>query len=267
MKIASWNVNSLRVRLPQVLSWLETTKVDVLGLQETKVQDDDFPEEALNAAGYDVSFSGQKTYNGVAMLARRSTVEKLGPLTDIATDLSPSADATWHDPQRRVIMATLGDWRIVNVYVPNGSSVGSEKYAYKLNWLAHLRDHLQQELARHPNLVVIGDFNIAPGDEDVHDPAAWEGQVLVSPSEREALEQILALGLFDTFRHTEQEPASFSWWDYRAGGFARNRGVRIDLVLATHKLAPMLASSSIDKTPRGWERPSDHAPTVAEFTL
>lgn len=263
MKFASWNVNSLRVRLPQVLSWLEATGVDVLGLQETKTPDNDFPVDDINAAGFDVVFSGQKTYNGVALLARRETVtERFGELRSIVTDL-PDID----DPQRRVLIATLGELRIANVYVPNGATPDSDKYQYKLDWLEQLRCQIGEELAAHSQLVLMGDFNIAPADEDVHDPAAWEGHVLVSPPERAAYARLLDLGLHDTFRAFEQEPALFSWWDYRAAGFRRNRGLRIDLILASASLADRLVSSHIDKVPRGWERPSDHAPIVAEFTL
>ncbi|MFK8029305.1 MAG: exodeoxyribonuclease III [Gammaproteobacteria bacterium] len=263
MKFASWNVNSLRVRLPQVLEWLKANPVDVLGLQETKTQDPDFPLEALNNAGYDVAFSGQKTYNGVALLARRDTViTQFGPLESVVTDL-PGLD----DPQRRVLIATCGDIRIANLYVPNGAAVGSEKYAYKLNWLGCLHRQLEQELSTYDKCIVMGDFNIAPADEDVHDPAAWEGNVIVSPDERAAYFRLLELGFTDTFRAFEQEAATFSWWDYRAAGFRRNRGVRIDLILASRFMQERLVSSLIDKAPRGWERPSDHAPTVAEFTL
>lgn len=263
MKIASWNVNSLRVRLPQVLEWLEATEVDVLGLQETKTQDPEFPVEAINDAGYDVVFSGQKTYNGVAMLARRDTVtEPLGPMQDIVTDL-PGMD----DPQRRVMITTIGDLRIANLYVPNGSTLESDKYTYKLDWLEKLYAYLQENIEQHPKMIVMGDFNIAPADGDVHDPILWEDSVLVSPPERAAYQKLLTLGLEDSYRQFEQPPEQFSWWDYRAAGFRRNRGLRIDLILTSIALRQNLLSSVVDKEPRTWERPSDHAPVVAEFTL
>lgn len=263
MKIASWNVNSLRVRLAQMLEWLAATKVDVLGVQETKTQDNDFPVDALNAAGYEVLFSGQKTYNGVALLARTGTVvEQHGSLHSAETDL-PGLD----DPQRRVLAATLGDVRVINLYVPNGSQPDSDKYAYKLDWLHRLHDYLQAQLSSYPRTVVMGDFNIAPQDIDVHDPAAWEGSVLVSPQERQALHSILGLGFCDSFRQFEQSGGHFSWWDYRGGSFRRNNGLRIDLILASEEARAELCGGWIDKEPRTWERPSDHAPVVAEFTF
>jgi len=253
MKIASWNVNSLRVRLPQVLEWLGEHQPDVLALQETKMTDDQFPAGEIEAAGYHVSYSGQKTYNGVAILAK-------GEVHDAITDL-PDLD----DPQRRLLAVTYEGVRIVAVYIPNGSEVGSEKYAYKLSWLASLTEFLRGELARHERLVLLGDFNIAPQDRDVHDPKAWEGKVLCSKPEREAYRRIEALGLVDTFRLYSEEGGQFSWWDYRMNGFRRNRGLRIDLILASKPLSTIARSSIIDTTPRGWERPSDHAPVVAEF--
>ncbi len=253
MKIASWNVNSLRVRLPQVLEWLSEHRPDVLALQETKMTDEQFPAGDIAAAGYQVLFSGQKTYNGVAILAR-------GALCDPITDL-PAFD----DPQRRLLAATYAGVRVVDVYIPNGSEVGSEKYAYKLSWLESLTEFLRDELARHEKLVLLGDFNIAPEDRDVHDPKAWEGKVLCSEPEREAYRRIEALGLIDTFRRFSEESGQFSWWDYRMNGFRRNLGLRIDLILASEPLGATARSSIIDKTPRAWERPSDHAPVVAEF--
>jgi len=263
VNVASWNVNSLRVRLPQVLEWLKTSKVDVLGLQETKTQDADFPLEAINGAGYDVVFSGQKTYNGVALLARRDTViKKFGPITDTITEL-PGLN----DPQRRVLVATIGDIRIANLYIPNGASLNSDKYQYKLTWLEKLHAFLASELTQHARYVVMGDFNIAPADADVHDPVAWQGNVIVSAPERTAYQQLLALGLCDSFREFAQPEAQFSWWDYRAAGFQRNRGLRIDLILCSIALQQKLLSSRIDKAPRSWQRPSDHTPVVAEFTV
>ncbi len=255
MKIASWNVNSLKVRLPQVLDWLASASPDVLALQETKTVDEAFPQVELEAAGYHLTFSGQKTYNGVAILAKT-------PIQDVVTDL-PGLD----DPQRRVLFATIGDVRVMDVYVPNGSEVGSEKYAYKLNWLSHLQQALEAELRAHKKVVLLGDFNIAPEDRDVHDPAAWHEKILCSSPEREALQRLLGAGLCDSFRRFDQEEASFSWWDYRAAGFRRNLGLRIDLILASEALCAVCEASEIDKVPRAWERPSDHAPVVATFSI
>lgn len=255
MRVASWNVNSLRVRLPQVLDWVASSGPDVLALQETKTVDAAFPVDEIAEAGYHAVYSGQKTYNGVALLSRE-------PAVDVLTGIRG-----FDDPQRRVIAATYGEVRVYDVYVPNGQSVGSDKFEYKLDWLSALRRQLDEELASHERLIVAGDFNIAPEDRDVHDPVAWEGNVLVSPAEREALERIGALGLEDTFRLFEQAAASFSWWDYRAAAFRRNRGLRIDLLLASPALAGKCVASSIDKTPRAWERPSDHTPIFADFAL
>lgn len=254
MKLASWNVNSLKVRLPHVLHWLESEQPDVVGLQETKLTDENFPVAALQDAGYDIVYAGQKTYNGVAVLARQ-------PLIETVTDI-PGVD----DPQRRVMAATIGDLRFINLYVPNGSEVGSEKYAYKLDWLARLRDWIADEMARHPRLAVVGDFNIAPADADVHDPEEWRGKILFSEPEHAALKALTDLGLEDTFRRFPQDEQVFSWWDYRMNNFKRNRGLRIDLVLASPALAEQCTASRVDVEPRRWERPSDHAPVVAEFT-
>lgn len=255
MKIASWNVNSLKVRLPHVLDWLETEKPDLLGLQETKTIDENFPVDEVNNAGYQVIYSGQKTYNGVAVLSKL----KEAPV-DIITDI-PGLD----DPQRRVMGATYGDIRFINLYVPNGSEVGSEKYAYKLDWLDKLNQYVKKQLKQYEKLVIVGDFNIAPEDIDVHDPDEWEGSVLVSKLERDAYQSLLELGLKDTFRLFEQEEKSYSWWDYRAAAFRRNRGMRIDLVLASTAMSDRCAESRIDKEPRKLERPSDHAPVFAVF--
>jgi exodeoxyribonuclease III len=254
VKIASWNVNSLKVRLPQVLSWLEQQQPDVLALQETKLSDENFPLEAITAAGYQVVFSGQKTYNGVAILARS---EILDPVTD-----PPGLD----DAQRRILAGTVNGVRIVNLYVVNGEAVESEKYAYKLDWLRRAHLWLKDELEAYPKMIVLGDFNIAPEDRDVHDPELWRGKVLCSEPEREALRRILDLGLADCFRLQEQPAEQFSWFDYRAASFRRNRGLRIDLVLASAPLLQHCRHSSIDLAPRAWERPSDHAPVIAEFT-
>ncbi|WP_024326697.1 exodeoxyribonuclease III [Thioalkalivibrio sp. AKL19] len=253
MKIASWNVNSLKVRLPQVLDWLGRSRTDILALQETKLTDENFPATAIRDAGYEVVYSGQKTYNGVAILSRTQA-------TDIVTDPPGLEDA-----QRRILAATIGDIRVVNLYVVNGENVGTEKYAYKLDWLARLRHWLADEIARHPNTVVLGDFNIAPDDRDVHDPEAWHERILCSTPEREALMALADLGLADTFRAFDQPEAEFSWFDYRAASFRRNRGLRIDLILASDPLQARLQAAGIDREPRGWERPSDHAPVWAEF--
>ncbi|MBK5944593.1 exodeoxyribonuclease III [Halorhodospira halophila] len=253
MKIASWNVNSLKVRLPQVKAWAQHAEPSVIALQETKVPDDQFPLTALQEAGYQACFAGQRTYNGVAVLAR-STPE------EVVTDLPGFADA-----QRRVLACTVDGVRLINLYVPNGQEVGSEKYNYKLRWLEALHHWVAQELAAHEQVVVLGDFNIAPEPADVQDPAEWEGKVLFSPPEREALQGVLDLGLVDTFRLFEQPEAQFSWWDYRVNSFKRNRGLRIDLILASSALARACTASGVDVEPRRWERPSDHAPVVAEF--
>jgi exodeoxyribonuclease-3 len=255
VKIATWNVNSLRVRLPQLKQWLETNPVDVIGLQELKQTDEDFPAAEVEALGLHAAWYGQKTYNGVAILARQ-------PLADVEYGI-PGFD----DPQRRVIAATVAGLRLMNVYVPNGQSVGSDKYAYKLDWLRHVTRHVGGTLSRHPRLAVMGDYNIAPEDRDVHDPAIWEGSVHVSPAEREALGALLAQGLEDTFRLFEQPPGSYSWWDYRMGAFRRNHGLRIDLILASNELARRCIGCHVDRAPRAWERPSDHAPVVATFDI
>jgi exodeoxyribonuclease-3 len=253
LKIASWNVNSLRARLDHVKQWIQQATPDVLAVQETKTPDDKFPLSEIESWGYQVKFSGQKAFNGVALLSRH-------PLSDITTEFPH-----FEDPQRRVLGATLGDIRILNVYVPNGESVGSEKYHYKLMWLTHLHDYLKSQLQKYPKLIVLGDFNIAPEDRDVHDPAAWEGSVLVSLKERKAFQEILALGLQDAFRLFDQPEKSFSWWDYRMNAFRRNMGLRLDLMLVSHALSALCEKCLIDKTPRTLEKPSDHAPVVAIF--
>lgn len=253
--IATWNVNSLRVRMPQMLAWLAGSPVDILAMQETKCMDLEFPRTEIEALGYHVLFSGQKTYNGVAIASR-------WPCGDVITDI-PAFD----DPSRRVLAVTTNGWRIVNLYVPNGQSVGSEKYEYKLRWLAALRDWLAAEIAAHERLVVLGDFNIAPEDRDVHDPAAWAGHVHVSEPERNALRSLLALGLADVFRRFDQPPKLYSWWDYRMLAFRRNQGLRIDLVLTNTAAASHCTACVIDKEPRKQERPSDHAPVLATFDI
>jgi exodeoxyribonuclease-3 len=253
VKIATWNVNSLRVRGEQLIEWLRTESPDVLALQETKMQDPDFPHPEFTAAGYHSVFSGQKTYNGVALLAKQ-------PMTGFIRDI-PDFD----DPPRRVLAANVGDFRVINLYVPNGQAPGSEKFAYKLRWFEALTRWLGNEAAQHPNLVVLGDFNVAPEDRDVHDPAAWVGSVHVSPEERAALRGLFEIGLVDAFRQFEQPEKSFSWWDYRQGAFRRNNGLRIDLILVNRPLLPRLRSVRIDVEPRRVERASDHTPVIAEF--
>jgi exodeoxyribonuclease-3 len=253
--VATWNVNSLRVRLPHLTEWLTANPVDVIGLQETKLTDDGFPQAELETLGFQVVKCGQKTYNGVALLSR-------APLDAVCVELDGL-----EDPQRRVIAATSGGVRYINVYVPNGQSVGSDKYEYKLRWLAALQRYLAAQLKEHPRLVVMGDFNIAPEDRDVHDPAAWAGQVLCSEPERAALRGLYALGLSDTYRLFDQPDGIYSWWDYRQGGFRRNNGLRIDLILASEGMKTLCRSAGIDKEPRRAERPSDHAPAVAHFDL
>jgi exodeoxyribonuclease-3 len=253
-KIATWNVNSLRVRLPQVLEWLEKAKPDVLALQETKISDPDFPVADIQNAGYQIVYSGQKTYNGMAILSRESGRDVVTDLTDL------------DDPQRRVLGLTVGPWRILNLYVPNGESVSSTKYQYKLGWLEKLQAFVAAELKNHSNMVIVGDFNIAPEDVDIHDPAEWAGSVLCSEPERTAFKALTGLGLIDCFRLHEQPEKSFSWWDYRMNSFKRNRGLRIDLILANTDLAAGCVKCYIDKDPRSSERPSDHAPVVAEFS-
>lgn len=252
-KIASWNVNSLKVRLPHVQDWLAEHQPDVLTLQETKQQDQDFPADAINECGYEVLFSGQKTYNGVAILSKNKAKE-------LATGF-PDFD----DPQKRVLAAEVDDICVLNLYVPNGSEVGSEKYAYKLDWLARLNDYTAELMQQYKDVILLGDFNIAPADADVHDPEEWRNKILCSGPERDALNNLLEKGLKDTYRLFEQDPDTFSWWDYRAAGFRRNRGLRIDLVLASESLAKRCQAALIDKAPRTLERPSDHAPVVAVF--
>jgi len=253
MKIATWNVNSLKVRLPHLLDWLVRQTPDVVCLQELKLEDANFPRAQIEAAGYQCAISGQKTYNGVAILAR-------APLADIQAGI-PGFD----DPQRRVVSATVDGTRVVCAYVPNGQAVGSEKYEYKLKWFAAFERWLREELSGHPRLVVVGDYNVAPEDRDVHDPKAWADQVLCSAPEREAFARLLALGLADSFRLFDQPEKSFTWWDYRMNGFRRNLGVRIDHILLSPELAALCASCNIDIEPRRLERPSDHAPVVAEL--
>lgn len=254
-RLASWNVNSLKVRLDQALDWLESSKVDALAMQETKSIDENFPAAAFIDRGYQVVFAGQKTYNGVAIVSKH-------PMTEVITDI-PGLD----DPQRRILAVTIAGIRLINLYVPNGSEVSSDKYQYKLNWLKHVTAYIQQQLNLYPKMAVVGDFNIAPEDRDVHDPAQWLGCVLVSPSERQAFAELLGLGLHDSFRNFDQEEQIYSWWDYRAAGFRRNRGLRIDHVLLSNELNQLCLQSKIDKEPRKAERPSDHAPVWVDLDL
>jgi len=253
IKIATWNVNSLRVRMPHLLTWIAEDQPDIIALQETKTENKNFPINELVETGYQLAFNGQKTYNGVAILSRQS-------ITDIEIGFP-----TFEDSQARVLAATINDIRVINLYVPNGSSVGSDKYIYKLDWLAHLDKYIKQQLAKYSNLIALGDFNIAPEDRDVHDPKLWEGNVLVSPAERAALRAIMSNGLHDTFRIFNEEPGHYSWWDYRAAGFRRNLGLRIDHLLISENLKKRCQECFINKTPRTWERPSDHTPVVAIF--
>jgi exodeoxyribonuclease-3 len=255
VKIATWNVNSLNVRLPQVLEWLAAHEPDILVLQEIKQLTEAFPAAVFTDAGYNSIASGQKTYNGVATIARD---EPLDPVTDFPG---------FEDPQRRILATTINGIRVIDLYVPNGQAVGTDKYEYKLRWLAALRDFLKGELDRNERLIVLGDFNIAPEDRDVYDPEKWGDAVLCSPPERAALRELLKLGLSDVFRQFEQAEKSFSWWDYRAAGFRRNAGLRIDLILASPAMAEACEASYIDREPRTWERPSDHTPVVAEFAI
>jgi exodeoxyribonuclease-3 len=254
MKIASWNVNSLNVRLPHLQEWLKLRAPDVVALQETKLEDERFPDDVLAALGYRSVFAGQKTYNGVAILSRESA-------SDVQVGIPGFADE-----QKRAIAATVGGVRIVNLYVVNGQSVGTDKYHYKLRWLDAVHAWLAEELQRHPQLVVMGDFNIAPDHRDVHDPNAWnDDSILTSTAERAALQRLRGLGLHDSFRLHSEDGGHFSWWDYRAAAFRRNLGLRIDLLLVSEALKPRCTHSSIDREPRSWERPSDHAPVLIEL--
>ncbi len=250
MKVATWNVNSLNVRLPHVLDWLHDNPIDVLCLQETKQENSKFAHEEIKAAGYFAAHFGQKTYNGVAILSKHE-------MTDVEHGI-----ANFSDEQSRVISATIQGIRVVCVYIVNGQAVDSEKYGYKMRWLEALITWLADELIKYPNLVLLGDYNIAPEDRDCHDPAAWIGQILVSPREREMFQRLAALGLHDSFRLFEQSEKSFTWWDYRMMGFRRNFGMRIDHILVSNKLKERCVSCVIDKTPRKLERPSDHTPVI-----
>ena len=252
MRFATWNVNSLKVRLPQVLDWLQKHKPDALCLQETKLEDAKFPEQELRGVGYHAVYSGQKTYNGVAILSKVRATDAQASIPD------------FDDPQKRVLAVTIDGVRVICLYVPNGQSVESDKYRYKLDWLAKVTAWLKSERAANNRLVVVGDFNIAPDERDVYDPKAWEGQVLCSAPERQAFQDLLAGGLLDSFRLFEQQPQAYTWWDYRMNAFRRKMGLRIDHILLSQDLAGACRACSIDLEPRRDERPSDHAPVYAD---
>jgi exodeoxyribonuclease III len=251
MKLATWNVNSLKVRLPHVLQWLADNPVDVLCLQETKTVDDKFPIAEIEAAGYGVVYTGQRTYNGVAILSRH-------PCIDVVRN-----NPRFEDDQQRIIAATIEGVRVVCAYVPNGQTVGSDKYQYKLKWLDALHDWMADELQSRARLALLGDYNVAPEDRDVHDPAAWKDQVLCSEPERAQFRRLLKLGLKDAFRLFEQPEKVYSWWDYRMLAFRRNMGLRIDHILLSPALAARCRACAVDRAPRKWEQPSDHAPVTA----
>lgn len=264
MRVATWNVNSLKVRLPHVLQWLgereaDATPIDLLCLQELKLPDDRYPLAELDAAGYASLFTGQKTYNGVAILARKASVPEG---RDVVKNIPGFADE-----QQRIVAATYdvdgGPVRVISAYIPNGQALDSDKFVYKLRWLEALQAWLTSEMAANPRLMLLGDFNIAPEDRDVHDPKKWEGQNLVSPEERAAFRAMQGAGLVDAFRMFEQEDKLFSWWDYRMFGFKRNAGLRIDHIMLSPELAKLCESCHIDRVPRTWEQPSDHTPVVA----
>jgi exodeoxyribonuclease-3 len=254
MLLATWNVNSLAVRLPQLLDWLAAHPVDAVALQETKLTDDRFPHAQIADAGYTAHAFGQRTYNGVALLAR-------GSVADVVRNIPG-----FGDEQARVIAATVDGVRVINTYFPNGQAPGTDKFDYKLQWMRALRDWVELELGQHPQLVLLGDFNVAPEDRDVCDPVAWAGQIHCTDEERDHFRKLLALGLADAFRLFEQPPRSWSWWDYRNLAFRRNQGLRIDHILVSQALAARVTACTIDKAPRRNERPSDHAPVTVEIT-
>ena len=253
MKIVSWNVNSLKVRLEHVLQWCGENSPDVLAIQETKLKDENFPEKEITDAGFHVVYSGQPTYNGVAIISS-------SPASDVVTDIEGL-----DDPQRRILAATIDDIRVINLYVVNGKEPGSDKFTYKMNWLSKVTEFIESQMQDYENVVVLGDFNIAPDDRDVHDPIYWKNKILCTDDERQKLNDILDLGFDDSFRLMHDEAGFYSWWDYRMGGFQRNMGLRIDLILTSETMSEMLTSAYIDVEPRKWERPSDHTPVVAEF--
>jgi exodeoxyribonuclease-3 len=253
--VATWNVNSLRARLDHLGRWLEVARPDVLGIQETKLPDPEFPVDEIRSFGYEVLCSGQKGYNGVAILGRHRGEDPASALPGI------------EDEQRRILAATYDGVRVVNVYVPNGSFVGSKKYDYKLAWLDQLSAFLHREMRQHPRLILMGDFNIAPEDRDVYNPKLWEGRVLCSEPERRAFRTLLDLGLADTFRLFEAASGHYTWWDYRGKALEKNQGLRIDHLLVTQALRTACTGCRIDRTPRHWDKPSDHAPLLAELDL
>jgi exodeoxyribonuclease III len=275
IRLAAWNVNSIKVRLPHVIAWLESQEkaqspIDALCLQELKLTDDKYPHQELEQAGYLSLTNGQKTYNGVAILVRKASLSVMS--TDPQTTFLKASKniPNFTDEQQRIVAATISfketqAIRIISAYVPNGQDPASDKFQYKMDWLQALQVWLRDELKANARLALLGDFNIAPEDQDVHDPKSWEGQNLVSPQEREQFQKLLALGLHDSFRQFEQAPKSYSWWDYRMMAFRRNAGLRIDHVLLSNALREKCMASTIDKTPRGWEQPSDHAPVIVEI--
>lgn len=255
LKLASWNVNSLKIRHDQVLDWLATSETDILALQETKTTDPLFPITSFLDRGYHAVYSGQSSYNGVAIISKF-------PIQEVMTDIPDFVDS-----QRRILVSTIKDIRLINLYVPNGSAVDSDKYLYKCEWLEQVTAFIKTQLQLYPKLAVVGDFNIAPEDRDVHDPKLWEGNVLVSPRERQAFADLLALGLHDSYRQFSQEEKTFSWWDYRMLAFRRNHGLRIDHILLSDELRALCSHAGIDKIPRKAERPSDHAPVWVNLQL
>ena len=275
IRIAAWNVNSLKVRLPHLLRWLEDQEkkdkpIAAICLQELKLTDEKYPHAELEAAGYLSLVAGQKTYNGVAIIVRRASLIPIAADLDTAF-LKPVRNIPGNlDEQQRMLCATvcfkgMQPIRLISAYFPNGQSPESEKFTYKLGWLSAFQAWLSIELEQNPRLALLGDFNIAPADVDVHDPKAWEGQNLVSPPERSAFQALLDLGLHDSFRMFEQAPKTYSWWDYRMMGFRRNAGMRIDHILVSQALKEQCTASIVDKEPRTWEQPSDHAPVIAEI--
>jgi exodeoxyribonuclease III len=272
IRLATWNVNSIKVRLPHLLQWLGAqealkTPIDALCLQELKLTEDKFPFAELDAAGYYALVAGQKTYNGVALLLRKDSLAAMASDSSTAF-LSPlKNNPKFEDEQQRLVTATVAfkgrsPIRLISAYFPNGQAPGTEKFSYKLNWLSRLHDWLSEEMEEHPRMALLGDYNIAPEDQDVHDPVAWQGQNLVSPEEREAFAGLIEMGFYDSFRLFDQQAKSYSWWDYRMMAFRRNAGVRIDHILLTEALKNECIASVIDKTPRTWEQPSDHAPVI-----
>jgi exodeoxyribonuclease-3 len=255
MKLATWNINSLNVRLPHVLDWTGRHQPDVLCLQETKLEDPKFPADALRDAGYEAIVHGQKTYNGVAILSRL-------PMSEAQSGI-PGFD----DEQKRVLSATISGVRVVCAYVPNGENLTSPKFEYKMKWMDAFRLWLKDELERYPKLAVVGDYNVAPEAQDVHDPALWENKIHFTEPERKQLHALFDIGLVDAFRLFDQPERSYTWWDYRMMAFRRKMGLRIDHILLSPELAKLCTSCTIDVEPRRLERPSDHAPVIAELKV